>query len=278
MWLYSSPVTTALAALITWGLLLWLGGGRSPLAVAQEALQTRSPWYALAAVGIFGLLGLNWLETRLEPWIAQAFPWDFTGAVSGFGASWVRGLQRLESPSVTHLMTFAYTILFTVLPLVSMTLYTALRDLEAMKRLLLTFIATYLIGLPFFLCFPVREAWTAGVGIRFLIPEVYPAFEQHFRPFSALDNSFPSFHTALALTVALVAWRSGHRRLGTVLGICAVLVMVSTLYLGVHSVLDLVAGAGLSVGVVGLLAPRRRLSPHQGEAQSLASALSGRSK
>jgi len=109
------------------------------------------------------------------------------------------------------------------------------------------------VALPFYILMPVKEAWAAAMGIRFLIPEVYPLFEAQYRPLSGLDNCFPSLHTSLALTFALVAWRSGYRRLGIVLSAAAGLVMISTLYLGVHWFLDMLVGVVLAVAASGYM-------------------------
>jgi len=251
MWLYSSRPVIFLAGLASAALLLGLATGRNPARVFLAALRTGNLRYAAVVAGLFGLLGINAVETLLEPALASWVTWDFTAPVAAPGYWLVRLLQQFEWAPVTHALTYVYVLLFPVLPLVSMVIYTAEQDWEALKGLFLAFAASYVATLPFFVLFPVSEAWTTDLGIRFLIPQAYPGFEEFYRAFSALDNSFPSMHTALALVGPLVAWRCGHTRLAAVLAASSGLVMLSTLYLGVHSLLDLLAGVALALGVAG---------------------------
>lgn len=251
MWVYASPLTMTGASALSLMLLLWLGTGRNPYELLRSALQVRNARFLGLVAGMFLLLYINKLQTSLEPVLEERIPWDFTGPITALGANWLLALQQLEHPAATHFLTYIYVILFPMLPLASMAIYAAARDHVAIRRLFTSFLAAYLIGLPFFLFFPVKEAWAADLGIRFLIPDVYPAFEQQFRQFSALDNCFPSMHTGLSVLAALVAWRQGYRRWGMLLSVIAGLVMLSTLYLGVHSILDMVAGTLLAMVVSG---------------------------
>jgi membrane-associated phospholipid phosphatase len=71
------------------------------------------------------------------------------------------------------------------------------------------------------------------------------------RPMSGIDNCFPSFHTSLAVTVALFAIRSGRRAFAVVMTAMAAAIIFSTVYLGVHWLTDV--GAGIIVGIVAYL-------------------------
>lgn len=251
MWLYASPLTMTGASALSLLLLLWLGTGRNPYDLLRSVLQIRNARFLALVGGMFLLLYVNKLQTSLEPSLQQLFPWDFTGPITSLGANWLVALQQMEHPALTHFLTYIYVILFPMLPLASMAVYAAAKDRTAMRRLFTTFLSAYLVALPFFLFFPVKEAWAADLGIRFLIPDIYPGFEQHYRQFSALDNCFPSMHTGLSVLAALVAWRHGYHRWATLLTVIAGLVMFSTLYLGVHSILDMIAGTLLAMVISG---------------------------
>ncbi|HWI61267.1 MAG TPA: phosphatase PAP2 family protein, partial [Symbiobacteriaceae bacterium] len=160
---------------------------------------------------------------------------------------------RFEWDPLTHSLTFVYIIVFPLLMLSSLVVYSARNDLESLKRLLTGYWLNYLVAVPFYIWMPVKEAWAGTAGVRFLIPVAYPAFEAEYRVYSALDNCFPSLHTSLAVTYALIAWRCGYRRLAIVLSVAAGLVMLSTLYLGVHWVPDLFAGVALATVASGWL-------------------------
>lgn len=255
MWLYSSQGTLLAVSALTLLGMVWLATGRHPLqqlwrAGSALAGDRRFLW-GLAGIGL--VLAANAVQTRWETLRPGLIRWDFTGEVARTGGGFLLLLQRLEWAPATQVLTFAYVVLFPLLGLTSLVVYAARRDRGALERLFIGFFTNYLVALPFYVIFPVREAWAASAGVRFLIPTVYPAFEAAYRPFSGLDNCFPSLHTSLALTFALVAWRSGYRRLGTLLSGAAGLVMLSTLYLGVHWPLDLMAGAVLAAVAAGYL-------------------------
>ncbi|MFZ5825969.1 MAG: phosphatase PAP2 family protein [Bacillota bacterium] len=255
MWIYSSHVAMGVASVVSLLALVWLATRQNPLTLGWRAVRyVLADNRALALVVLaYAMIAFNLLENRLETRLAKTIRWDFTDAVSKVGTNLILLLQQLEWPPVTHLLTFVYVILFPLLMLAGLLVYAANRDLAAMKNLVYGYWVNYLVALPFYLWVPVKEAWAGGAGIRFLIPEVFPGFEQIVRPHSGLDNCIPSLHTSLAITYALVAWRQGYRRLAIVLSVCAGLVMLSTLYLGVHWLLDMLAGVALGVVASGYL-------------------------
>ncbi|MFZ5817070.1 MAG: phosphatase PAP2 family protein [Bacillota bacterium] len=255
MWIYSSHLTMAAASVSSLLVLLWLATRRNPLIVLWHAIRyVFAEHRAMGLVALaYAMVAVNLLQVRLETRLSQTVTWDFTAAVSQVGTEFLLLLQRLEWPPLTHLLTFVYVILFTMLMLGSMIFYAAQRDLAALKNHVISYWVNYLVALPFYFWFPVNEAWAGGKGVQFLIPKIFPGFEQVVRPHSDLDNCFPSLHTSLALTYALVAWRHGYRRLAIVLSVAAGLVMLSTLYLGVHWVLDMIFGSVLALFASGYL-------------------------
>ncbi|MGE5492002.1 MAG: phosphatase PAP2 family protein [Actinomycetota bacterium] len=260
MWIYSSQLTIFLVSAVTLVLLVWMATGRNPVGELRSTIRffrwdARLLGALVAAVAMFVV---DSIETYLEPWIGNHVTWDFTQQVGHAGLNLLLAIQRLEWPPLTHVMTFVYVIAFPLLMLSGLVVYSARDDWEAVKRLLTGYYLNYLVALPFYIFVPVKEAWAGNRGIHFLIPQIYPGFETQYRPYSGLDNCFPSLHTSLALTYALVAWRCGYRRLAIVLTIGAGLVMFSTLYLGIHWIPDMLAGAALAVlasGVLPAIAP-----------------------
>ncbi|MFD2880164.1 phosphatase PAP2 family protein [Paenibacillus rhizoplanae] len=89
-----------------------------------------------------------------------------------------------------------------------------------------TIILTYAIAIPFYLYFPVNEVWSyAPAGVRFIMLDAFPKFEQEYRPLSGLNNCFPSLHTAISVSMALLAYRSGNRRWMVISTISAVIIV-----------------------------------------------------
>lgn len=78
--------------------------------------------------------------------------------------------------------------------------------------------------------------------VTLLMNNLSPLLIEGLRPLSGLNNCFPSFHTSLALSYALLISPSANRRLRRSMLVLSGLVCYSTLYLGFHWVLDAFGG------------------------------------
>ena len=91
-------------------------------------------------------------------------------------------------------------------------------------------------------------------------------------------SAFASLHVGVTCVIMLMAHRYGHRRLAAALAVYLVAVMVSTIYVGMHFVLDDVAGVLIAVLAVRLgqatvgssVSPTRRRRPGQEAEPALA--------
>lgn len=248
--MFTSTLSLAATSVVTSLVLVWAVRGERWL-TSLRLLPTRfrqQPALRWTLVVIGATLAINALELRFEPWLATHLHHDFTAWAAFRGASLPLRLQAAATPWLTEFFTWAYITVFPMLPLLALI---AFQDHPGRRRFLrdlaLVFAINYLVALPFFVFFPVREAWDGGAGIRFLIPSVYPAFNAQYRPMSGLDNCFPSLHSAISLSMFLLAARSGDRRLTAVMALAAMTIVTATFYLGVHWTTDAIAGAALAL-------------------------------
>ena len=105
----------------------------------------------------------------------------------------------------------------------------------------------YLCSVPFFLLFPVPERWSYPDAGAILLSDLWDSrLIEAFRPMSALDNCFPSFHTSMTVIVLLCCfiYRVGFRV--TMIPLAAMVTM-STYTLGVHWAGDVIAGTALGI-------------------------------
>ncbi|MMZ61443.1 undecaprenyl pyrophosphate phosphatase [compost metagenome] len=101
----------------------------------------------------------------------------------------------------------------------------------------------YLIAIPFYLLFPVNEVWSfAPSGASLYMLEAFPEFNTIYRPLSGINNCFPSLHTSISVTVAILAVRSGNRRWATIAVSSAAIIVFSIFYLGIHWLTDMLGG------------------------------------
>ncbi len=173
---------------------------------------------------------------------------DYTAVIHGIEGDAVAELQALRWQPFTWFMGYAYVVLFPCLVIILMLLLDFFRLKTMLLILLLGYALNYLFVLPFYFFFPVRECHDFTPQVALLLDDLHPAIMPLFRPMSGLDNCFPSFHTSLAGTLALVAVRSGNRRIGILTSLSSAAIIFSTLYLGVPWFLDIFAG--IITGVV----------------------------
>lgn len=153
-------------------------------------------------------------------------------------------LQRIYSPPLTLYMLIVYYVGYYVYPaLVGVVLY-LFRPRVAFREVVLAFLATTFIGYTIYILVPVA-------GPRFELQHLYETtfvdkfFLQQWQEQSRFDyDCFPSLHTAVPLVVNVIAFRH-VRWLGWVLLPFVLSTVLSTLYLQMHYLIDVVAGIAL---------------------------------
>jgi membrane-associated phospholipid phosphatase len=226
----------------------------STLATARLAIERhRAPLLMLAAVFLFNLI-----ETTIETAVR-----DHYGAGRELGyqlaraAHWFEGAFTLAGwDAASPLVVYGYSIAyFFVLPLLVLVTGWALvrrADPRPFRVFALAIAIDYAISLPFFLFFPVPERWAWPDSGAILLSDLWaPRLIELFRPFSGLDNCFPSFHVSLTtVAVGLCFVERLHYRWAALwLG---VLILLSTVVLGIHWFTDI--AAGLATGVLAVAA------------------------
>ncbi|CAM3732536.1 phosphatase PAP2 family protein [Cohnella lubricantis] len=247
--------------------LLWYGTGRQPLAAVYAFVKSlaTSPKYLAFFAAMLAILLLNKYELKLEAFFPVRY--NLTSALSGWEGSWQGRLQSLlHSDALTLFCAFFYLVMFQAVMIASVGIYTFEKNFKLYYAFCVALLLNYLIAVPFFLFVPVDEAWFVSPHIQFLMLDAFPSFETQYRHLSGLDNCFPSLHTSISVTMALLAARSGNRRWAVFAGINAAVILFSIFYLGIHWFTDMIAGlclASVSAAVglkVGDWADRRQAS------------------
>lgn len=190
-------------------------------------------------------LGVAWVVTEIVNTLAMHFhaPRTFTGAIYAVEGPTVVAFQAVASTPLTVLAAAVYLVGF---PFVVLFTYFALKvhDEEEAHRYALAYIVVVVTAVPFFLLFPVKVSSLYLSNVEPLLYELSPAIRYGIFSTDTLVKAFPSLHTGLSVLAALYA-RKADARYANAVAVLAVAIVFSTLYLGVHWVLDAAAAVPL---------------------------------
>ncbi len=236
------------------GLLLLAGVGlivgRYRLVRTGREWRPRVRECAPIAIVLLAALAFNGIARRTVPDVSWMIGWNLTWAFYELEGELVRWIQSFETTSLTAYFSFIYIYGYVFLLVFPVVAYFALPNTRPLRELLAAYTLNYVLGL-------VVYVLVIAYGPRVMMPELvdglmydtYPQYQHLTREVNRNTNVFPSLHTSLATTVAILAYHT--RRIypawAVLAGILALSVAISTMYLGIHWAIDVVAGVVLAV-------------------------------
>ena len=216
-----------------------------------EARQTKKQFikecrfYILLAL-LVSALGLK--QIPIQHKIALRFGYyDYTALISAINPDFALIFQKGIYSSLTYLMTFTYIIIYP-----SAVFFTALilihyRETLLFKRAALVFSLNYLIAFPFFMFFHVSTTGATLPGVEPLIYEQFPRICSAITAIDPLDNCFPSLHVAMVFSAFLIMCGTNYRRYKIFTYFAVPATIFAVLYLGIHWLIDILAGIALAL-------------------------------
>jgi membrane-associated phospholipid phosphatase len=178
---------------------------------------------------------------------------NVTGYIHSLEGALVADIQSLATPVLTEYFSFIYVYGYAFLLICPVVLYLALEDSEALREMTMAYTLNYAIGLVFYVLF-------ISYGPRNLIADQVQSLLYTDWPKSQLitsqvnrnTNVFPSLHSSLSATVALLAYRTRetYPKWPLVAIPVAMSVIIATMYLGIHWGTDVITGIALGVFAV----------------------------
>ncbi|WP_436907362.1 phosphatase PAP2 family protein [Halosimplex marinum] len=178
---------------------------------------------------------------------------NITGAIHALEGGFVAWVQSFAAPPLTTYFSAVYVFGYAFLLTFPVVAYLACRNDRPVRTLLVAYAVNYALGLVCYVLF-------VSYGPRNVTPEAVDSLLYAHWPQAQLltgrvnrnTNVFPSLHTSLSVTVALVAYhyRDIFPRWYPVATALAASIGVSTMYLGIHWATDVVAGAALAAVAV----------------------------
>lgn len=180
---------------------------------------------------------------------------NITGYIYALERQFVAELQSLAIPELTIYFSFVYVFGYVFLLTFPVVAYALHDDSRPLHATLVAYILNYGLGLVSYILF-------IAYGPRNFMPELVESLLYTTWPQAQLltsevnvnTNVFPSLHSSLSITVALLAYRTRdvYPEWTVVAAFLAGSVVVSTMYLGIHWLVDVIAGGGLAILSVSL--------------------------
>ncbi|OCT14961.1 phosphoesterase PA-phosphatase [Paenibacillus pectinilyticus] len=203
--------------------------------------------YLIHFVGVLLILFFNKMEMQIEQGMKHRN--DFTASIYGIEGDFVATIQNFfHNDILTAVCSYFYVIIFPSVMITSIALYTYQKNYKLFYAVCYALMFNYMVAIPFYLFFPVNEVWSFHPRVHLLILDVFPTFEQDYRPLSGLDNCFPSLHTSISVSMAVIAVKSSSKFWKIFVPCTAAFIIFTIFYLGIHWLSDMCAG--LLLGVV----------------------------
>ena len=217
--------------------------------IGSRLAEARRSIAALLGVVAFSAVGRGPLGS-----VSEVIGFRLTGTIYALEGEFVAWLQAtFVTPELTMYFSWVYVYGYVFLLVFPFIAYGALSDTTPLRRLLMAYALNYGIGLLFYTLILAH-------GPRNVMPDVVTSLLYTFNPdFQVLTfevnentNVFPSLHTSLAVTAGLFAvlTREEYPAWTPIAVWLALSVTVSTMYLGIHWLVDVIGGVGLAVACV----------------------------
>lgn len=182
--------------------------------------------------------------------LSRAIDWNITPLLYRLEGGFVADLQTATPDAVVPLFAAFYVFGFAYLVVAPVVLYFLGSSRQALKELLVAYALNYLLGLVLYTLFVARgPRLYLSDGVDGLLFQMYPQIRHLTGAVSVTTNVFPSLHTALSVIVFLFAWRTRRTWPRWVVVAATVTggVVLSTMVLGIHWLVDVVAGVALAL-------------------------------
>lgn len=157
--------------------------------------------------------------------------------------------QQFIHPGLTEILSFCYMLFFLLTPIVAFTLYVQKRRAE-FREALATVILCFYLGYFFYILFPAVSPSIALNDMYTLHFDGTPMADAEIALVNILPSqardAFPSLHTAVTLLTLAFAFKYVRWQFWLLLPVCIGL-LVATVYLRHHYVIDLIAGVVLAL-------------------------------
>ncbi|MCK4364923.1 MAG: inositol phosphorylceramide synthase [Thermoplasmatales archaeon] len=202
---------------------------------------------------IFGVVALHLFEVNVvDPSVTEWVGHDFTNEIKGIEGDIVYQFSQNWIPALVYFFVIMYTAVYPFTLWFSPFYFLQTDNKKAMKTFAYGLLLIYVIALPFYLFMPITNVYTY-YNINSALETVIPSVESFFYSTTTQNNCLPSLHTAMTILVAYSVSLTGNKKLTYFAYFTMISVIISVIYLSIHWITDVIAGALLAVGAIFIL-------------------------
>lgn len=177
---------------------------------------------------------------------------NITGILYALEGGFVANLQALIPSRLTPFFSFVYLFGFGFMLVFPIIAYFVLPSQRYLKELFVAYTINYAIGSLCYIAFIAYGPRKTVNTVSEPMFDRYPEVISFTASINSSANVFPSLHVSFAVTVLLLAWRTRNQypRWLWIAAIVAVSIVISTMFLGIHWLVDMIAGVILAIGSV----------------------------
>ena len=211
----------------------------------KPRLREAAPYLGVTAL----FLAVKRATHELSLQISHELAWDITTEIYAVEGQFVAALQNVVPEVTLGFFSAMYVFGFSYVLVTAPILYFALPSQRYNKELLVAYLLNYAVGVVLYTLFIAYGPRNHLAAVEGLMYQTYPQTQTVSAAVSDDTNVFPSLHTSLAVTALLFAWRSRREypRWFLIASFVVPSIVVSTMYLGIHWLVDVVAGILLAV-------------------------------
>ncbi len=202
---------------------------------------------------IFTVVALHIIEVLLiDPAVTNWVGYDYANDIQNIENGFVYWFSQNWTPGIVHFFVIIYIVIYPFTLWFSPLYFTIANKKKALKSLAYGLLIIYILALPFYLFLPITNVYTF-YETNSALDSVIPNIEQFFYSTTTTNNCFPSLHTAMTILVAYCLSLTGNKKLKIFGYFVMITVIMSVIYLSIHWIIDVVAGAILALGAIFIL-------------------------
>ena len=243
---------------------LWAVVGPEQLRAASREMPDRLRMAAGPLGVLVAVLGLNSIVRDVGVSVSWIIGVNITNAIYAIEGSVVATLQSAVPTWLTYYFGYVYVYGYAFLLVFPLLAALLAAERRILRRTAFAYTVNYAVGMTCYLLFVAYGPRNTITVVEPLLFDLLPRFQLLTSEVNANTNVFPSLHTSLSVTAALLAVDTHETfpRWTPIAVVLAASIVLSTMVLGIHWATDVVAGAVLAVFSVWLVRSDRMQSLH----------------